>query len=62
MTMIYEDDLKTIRHDGSAGPATPQRRPDNPAKNGGTRDCVTFCYPPAGSLSVLASQRAAAAA
>jgi hypothetical protein len=43
MTMIYEDDLKTIRHDGSAGPATPQRRPDNPAKNGGTRDCVTFC-------------------
>jgi len=47
MTMIYEDDLKTMRHAGSDWPsgskATPQRRPDNPPKNTRTRDCVIFC-------------------
>jgi hypothetical protein len=43
MTMIYEDDLKTIRHDGSPEQATRQRRPDNPPKNTTARDCVIFC-------------------
>jgi hypothetical protein len=47
MTMIYEDDLKTIRHAGSAWPAggkaTRQRRPDNPPKSTMMRDCVIFC-------------------